>query len=354
LGSFIKKTEPPVPSPNIVWPRLEGLAAHNLVMPIVYHVIGGTHLPPEFNDRWNQQAIGIDLHYARARAAALKLCRFLEGAGIPSVVLRGMALADSLYPSPALRPMVDVDILVNPDARHTLRAVLKREGLSPVLVLRSQLVYKIDEVVFEIHWSFLTPKRYRDTVDPAEWLASRRPLRGWNGMAFGLSPENELIGLACHSFIHHELEGLLSLVDIGLAAHVEGLDWRYISTWCEKHSVGRLFWFTIAFGDALFGLGLEPKTEMAGLRWPQIPGDTFNSYWAPMFAEDTRSHFLRRKFNLLKVAETPMIKLRQLIRLLNADQLGHFLLFRPRPPMTATKSGKGNRPGDKTTTGGFS
>ena len=329
LGNFIKKSEPPVPSHSIDWPHLEKMAAHNLVMPIVYYSIGDSILPLKCNQRWNQQAIGIELHHARARAATLKLCRILENEGIPTVVLRGMALAQWLYPSPALRPMVDVDILVAPNARHTLPTILEKWGLLPILVLRSQFVYKIDEVVFEIHWSFLTPKRYRDTIDAAGWLDLRRPLPGWEGMVFGLSPENELIELVCHSFIHHELESLLSLVDIGLAASLDGLDWRYISDWCDKHSVGRLFWFTIAFVDVLFSLGLSQRTELAEVRLPLIQKRTFEAYWTPLFAKDTRTHFFHRKLNLLHVAETPMIKLRQVIRLLDVNKLGRLVLFRP-------------------------
>jgi hypothetical protein len=329
LGSFIKKTEPPVQSHGIPWPHFEKMAARNLVMPIVHYVIGDSGLPLEFSQRWNQQAIGIELHHARARAATLKLCQILESEGIPAVVLRGMALAQWIYPSPALRPMVDVDILVAPTARHILVAGLEKRGLSPTKMLRSQFVYQIDGVVFEIHWSFLTPKRYRDTVDAAAWLASRRLLPGWDGMVFGLSPENELIELVCHSFIHHELNSLLPLVDIGLVSCLDGLDWRYISDWCEQASVGRLFWFTIAFVDALFNLGLPQKTEPAGVRYPPIQKHVFEAYWTPLFAKDARSHFLHRKLNLLHVAETPMIKLRQVVRLLNLDQLGRLFLFRP-------------------------
>jgi len=330
LGSFIKKVNLPNQPPSMDWPRFEQMAARNQVMPIVHYALGVSGVPPEISQRWNRLAIGIELHHARAKEATLKLCRLLESEGIPAVVMRGMALARWLYPSPALRPMVDVDILVAPTARHTLSASLEKWGLSPAKVLRSQLVYQIDGVVFEIHWSFLTPKRYRDTVDAAAWLASRRLLRGWEGAVFGLSPEHELIALVCHSFIHHELNSLLPLVDIGLVSCLDGLDWRYVSDWCDRASVGRLFWVTIALVDGLFGLGLPQKTELAGVRYRSFQERTLEAYRSPLFAEDTRTHFLRRKLNLLHVAETPMIKLRQVVRLFSMDQIGGLVLFRPR------------------------
>lgn len=45
-------------------------------------------------------------------AVASDLQRALERAGLPSVALKGVALADTLYASPAHRPMDDVDLLV--------------------------------------------------------------------------------------------------------------------------------------------------------------------------------------------------------------------------------------------------
>ena len=38
----------------------------------------------------------------------------LEAAGIPSVLLKGPALARTVYPDPALRQSVDIDLLVRP------------------------------------------------------------------------------------------------------------------------------------------------------------------------------------------------------------------------------------------------
>lgn len=329
LGGFIKKSGPPTQPVGMDWPRLEQLAAGNRVMSIVHYALGANGVPHDISQRWNRMAIGTELHHARARGAILKLFQILECEGIPAVVLRGMALAQWLYPSPALRPMVDVDILIAPAARHTLPGILKKYGFPPPLVLRSQLAYQIDGVVFEIHWSFLTPKRYRDTVKADDWLATRRPLPGWEAGVFGLSPENELIELVCHSFIHHEMNSLLPLVDIGLASCLDGLDWGYVSDWCEQRSVGRLFWFTIAFVDALFSLGLSQKAASAGVRFPTHQERTLEAYRAPLFSRDTRMHFLARKLNLLRMAETPMIKLRQVIRLLSTDHLLRLVRFRP-------------------------
>ncbi len=49
---------------------------------------------------------------ARRELLRTTLLRFSE-AGVPVIVLKGAALAALVYPSPALRPMRDIDLLVH-------------------------------------------------------------------------------------------------------------------------------------------------------------------------------------------------------------------------------------------------
>ncbi len=329
LGDFIKQVPAPAPPGHLDWGRLEQVAGRNLVMPIVCHMTQNFPLPEAVGRRWKNHQIGIELFHARAHAATTWLCEALEQAGIPVVVMRGMALAQGRYPSPSLRPMVDVDLLVPPAARFALPAFFRDHGLNPVKMLRSQFVCQVNGVVFEIHWSFLTPKRYRQAVDANLWLGDRRPLPAWGGKVFGLAPEHELVALVCHAFIHHELDTLLSLVDIGLVSQGDNLNWRAIWTWCSQASLSRLFWFTLALVEWLFHLGLPETIVQAGLPWADFPTRRLQAYEAPLLATDTRADLFHRQLHLLQVAETPAIKFRQVLRLFNMDQLGRLVSFKP-------------------------
>jgi hypothetical protein len=325
IGSFVKKVKPPPLPSGLDWPRLERIGGRNSVMPILLSILDNSQVPKDMVRRWRQLSVGAELFYQRAKKAAIKVCRIFEEEGIPAVVLRGMALTQSVYADPALRPMVDVDILVPESVRQVLPQIMKKQGFVAKLTLRSQFVYRIDGVVFEIHWSLLTPKRYRNIVDSATWLESRRLIRTDDGALYCLSPENELLELVCHSFIHHEVNNLLQLLDIALVSNLNALDWDYLVSWCRDASVTRLFFFTVGLADQLFKLGLRERLDEVGVAMPSLCKDMLDAYRASLFGADTRWQFMRRKANLLRVAESPMVKLRQAVRFFSVEELCRFV-----------------------------
>ena len=65
----------------------------------------------------------------RERTAVLAdILEAFQRASIDTIVLKGAALAWTIYPSPALRPMSDVDLLVPPAAARTAQLLLRRLG----------------------------------------------------------------------------------------------------------------------------------------------------------------------------------------------------------------------------------
>jgi hypothetical protein len=76
--------------------------------------------------------------YANARAEherrvawVADLLEQLTDAGIEAIVLKGLALASTSYPDPALRPMADVDLLVRPRALDASIRILDADGWIP-------------------------------------------------------------------------------------------------------------------------------------------------------------------------------------------------------------------------------
>jgi hypothetical protein len=55
----------------------------------------------------------------------------LAEVGIPAIPIKGVDLAFEAFPSPACRPMTDIDILVSPDNYRAAQDLLQREGFSP-------------------------------------------------------------------------------------------------------------------------------------------------------------------------------------------------------------------------------
>jgi hypothetical protein len=186
--------------------------------------------------------------------------------------------------------------------------------------LRSQFIYEINNTKFEIHWSFLTPKRYRTAANFDHWLDTRQSFKTNSGTIYCFSPENELLDLVCHAFIHHELDTLLKLTDIALVAHRDNLDWDYITGWCTTASMTRQFALTLGVIDYLFGFNLLAHSPIKDAL-PAHPEKFYEAYAARFFQVDTVTNVFRRKQALLFVAEKYQVKLKQFVRLFSKDQL---------------------------------
>lgn len=302
------------------WGRLEQLAAANRLMPVVLKMARASDVPPNVIQRWRSLQIGVELHYHRSKTGAGMVCNALQAAGIPSVLTRGMALAEWVYRDPALRPMVDVDVLVPQFARNHVVDALARKGLSLARRLRSQFVYQVSGVTFEIHWSFLTPKRYRGVAEWGRWLDRRVAIPDAPAL-YRLNASDELIALVLHGFIHHQLDNLQQWMDIAIVSRQDSIDWDYIAGWCVKAGVGRVVWSTLGMVSQSLNLDLQGRSHPLRSEAGTVPESVLLAYLAPAFGEDSIRHFALRRRHLLWAAPTPLLKVAQCLRFLGADEL---------------------------------
>jgi hypothetical protein len=325
LHNFIYQKPMFLPQPaTLDWNRLDALIFHYNLMPIFHFMYKSPPIDPERIQRWHRDRI----YFLRKNILVLKnaadLFSIFEQNGIAAVALRGLNLAHFFYPDPGLRPMRDVDILINPQDRHKLKNVLDSRGYSVERVLRSQLVYTINEMIFEFHWSFLTVKRYRTAIDSASLINSRIPKKTSEGLIFCLPREQELISVVTHAFIHHELDSLMPLIDLGLLMADPNLDWDFIVAWCRKRRLSNLFLFTLCFANRLLMLNREDLLLKFNRLLPDNITDTFEAYAAAIWGRYTlRSRLLRIK-TLFYAAEHPFTKLRQFLRLIHPQEFRTF------------------------------
>jgi Uncharacterised nucleotidyltransferase len=167
---------------------------------------------------------------ARELARGAEICGVLDAMaarGIQPLVMKGAALAYSVYPFPAARPSNDTDLLVREQEVDEARRVMQDRGYRETpqcSELFSQFeVQKADRLgvahVFDIHWNisahpvFATALTYDELVERAVPV----PLLGRHALAFGLV---DALLLACiHPVMHHQnVERLLWLDDVHLLA----------------------------------------------------------------------------------------------------------------------------------------
>ena len=134
--------------------------------------------------------------------------------GIPALVLKGPALIESLYPDIGLRPMGDLDILV--ERRHLERAsrlmadlgfkkerpdirpgVFHNSGFQLIIPNENGVPQKLN---IELHWQLLNGKSAPDM----EWFWQNNAPLGVNGRQMaGLNPEAAFLYGAAHLGYKH-------------------------------------------------------------------------------------------------------------------------------------------------------
>ena len=316
LGSFIRggadRLEMPI---DMNWQRLNrGIEPHNLE-PLFLYILRRHAVPAELERQWQQAGKTILFDNLRALKAATFLFSILESAGIRAAAMRGLNLVNRIYPESGLRAMQDVDILISPQDRVFLLETLKAENLEPHQYLRSQYVYRVKGVTFEIHWSLLTAKRYRETIDSDALLTSRISWDTPDGRIFCLSNDHALMGLIAHAFVHHELTIMKQLVDIGLFAMHQAIDWNRIYRWCTGARLTNMFGLTLALVERLFLLDGGFDTGPFKGCVPDRTQKDFAAYIEPFFGRTGFCQYVRLKKNLIFVAEDPFTKLNQFFRL---------------------------------------
>jgi len=140
-------------------------------------------------------------------------------AGIPVLLLKGLALEKLLYPSAAARPMDDVDLLVDDGDRDRLTALLHGWGYRNDL--RGEEDFYVPGSAYSIDLHTRLVNATRIPARQGLWSVSFEDLweRSQTIMLSGvpvrtLGPHDTLMHLVIHTVHHHGLGGMLWMVDL--------------------------------------------------------------------------------------------------------------------------------------------
>lgn len=195
-----------------------------------------------------------------AIAAPRFLCTVREQIKGPMLLLKGPEVA-SRYPDPALRPFVDLDVLV-PDAGAAQQALLAA-GFTPVSrAIRgeshhrvpltfpgSPLYLEVHEGLGGLHW--MTP--------PSIEMLVARAVPSATGVAdvLTLPPADHAMLLAAHSWRHMPLRRVRDLLDIALLT--DRVDPAGLAATARAWNMTRLWEATVRAGDVILG-GAAPAS----------------------------------------------------------------------------------------------
>jgi len=165
-----------------------------------------------------------------------QLLSWFEAQGIPTLVLKGMALSILHYCDMALRPMSDLDILVPEDRAREVVGRLLHDGWTPDLYLpsapKNRYFYRHihamplahpDYGVLDLHWHVLTEATFRG----ADWIFWRDsvPLAVNTIKTRALNPTDQLMHTCVHGFKANDVAPIRWIADAVTILRTSQMDW---------------------------------------------------------------------------------------------------------------------------------
>lgn len=235
---------------NICWNTVNKFAYLHEVIPQLIYTIKKLNcenkIPKNIWKQWNDIYI---------QTAALNLCRktalneittLFSLHKIPTIILRGASLAWYLYPSPELRPMADLDLLVPDSSINLTVKLLLNNGYLQLQSGEWNFRHpKFENVFLDLHtdifpwrgkkinklWEKAKPQFFsnyeNNLYEPAQFTER----------IFYLPPEEAIIAQACHASLCHGFPKLLWLTDLSLLTRQHNINWAKVWEICSSLKV---------------------------------------------------------------------------------------------------------------------
>jgi len=263
------------------WAATVERAENERLAPILYVALRGGAAPAGVLARLRASWMAAECQQLLAGKQLRDIVGAFHDAGIQTIVLNGPALAASYYPDPALRPFIDLDLLVRRTDRERALDILLARGYTLETPGRS-----LDHVPaaylaapdgsgllpVDLHWECVAQSAAgRAAEQAADEIWSRAvPAPAWGSAARTLAPEDFLIYLAANFAIHHTLTGALWQLDLALVLQRHGgtLEWDAIAARARRWGAASAVYFSLRSVGGDLGVS-APTPAMNRLR----PGD---------------------------------------------------------------------------------
>lgn len=253
---------------EILYQRAE---AHGLMPLLYWHVSRSLsdRVPPEHSRRLKRSFLANVAHTGLLAQEFVNLLRILRDTNIEAVPFKGLALAEELYGSIALRQCGDLDFLIH---KQDLTAAIRALGavgykstlpLSPAQLeaytrSHNELMFRESKALLDLHWEIL-PSFFSLSFDSAKYLPNLRRIRVSEIETQSLSPENLLLLLCIHGG-KHLWTRLIWLCDVSeLIRKYPNLDWKYVLSKAREVGAQRLLLVGLCLSKTLLGTAL-PET----------------------------------------------------------------------------------------------
>ncbi|HPL49037.1 MAG TPA: nucleotidyltransferase family protein [Smithella sp.] len=282
------------------WKKFKAIAAHQRVTPLVFYRLKKKNLDQavpsdvyaSLKEVYQQNIIRIMKISGQSR----RVLKALNTAGIPTIPLKGIVLANSVYESIGLRKMSDIDLLVPSEKLARAVEILTGMGyktlepfsLDSIIQFRMHLppFVKKDHVTIEIHWNITSPNTYY-SIDPQELWEQAVPGQILDYETLILSPEDFLLHICLHTSYQHQFDfGLGPFCDIAEVIHHFGttLDWQVAMEKAHQRVWSRGVYMALVIAAEFAGADV-PRDVLERLRPADVTDSVLNNVAAQILTE---------------------------------------------------------------------
>jgi hypothetical protein len=217
------------------------------------------------------------IHWIDQREALRETLQRFSEACVPAIVLKGVALATLVYPSPALRPTRKLDLLVRQRDAARVEALLKRMRDAPAPAgsgsrgwarqeSRSRKRTSLIHVCTELPAAHIPIENFWERARPAQIEAVATLV---------FSPEDLLFHIALDLAFRGQFVGhARTLCDIGQTCgrYGDAIDWSQVIAEAHAHQTVKPLYYALRWARELVGAGV-PSQVLAELRggFKQVP-----------------------------------------------------------------------------------
>lgn len=198
--------------------------------------------------------------YLLQRRSAVRVSAYLSTAGIRHAVFKGAAVREHLYADPALRPAVDIDVLVAPQSRvPAIRALIREQYgfMGARNTISHEAVLTDRHTTIDLHWALFRPGRSRCELAPI-LLETVRPL----GPLSALSDDANLLVMLVHPALTKHVNGrggrLIRAVDLDQMLGRIQPDWDWILSLIDAAGLRTAAWAVLIWQRALMDTPVDP------------------------------------------------------------------------------------------------
>jgi len=208
----------------------------------------------------------VMLHHASVMLEALR------GRGLEVIVLKGLYLAEAVYPGIGLRIFDDIDLLLHrldlPAALEVMRDLGYElstwyDPADPNCDIKHiPPLVKADAPIVELHWAILEEEE-PFTIDVEGMWARSVPVEIAGVAVRGLSVEDLILHLSLHLTYQHRLAaGVRNLYDIDAVIRRGGVDWAQLVAAAREWKAERVLWLTLRLLQEIAGTPLPAERLM--------------------------------------------------------------------------------------------